>query len=227
MAQMSPHHGEGRLHSASFHGSTHGQKKSVKETLTALPEVWELLRPRRNLLIVGLVLTGINRVSGLVLPASVKFLIDDVIGKKHVELLPWIVGAVIVATIIQGITSYSLTQTLSVAAQKLIAELRNKVQEHVGRLPVTYYDSNKSGALVSRIMNDVEGVRNLIGTGLVQFAGGLLTAVIALVVLVRISPLMTGIAFAFLLVFGLVLQKAFKTIRPIFRERGKINAEVT
>ncbi|MSO21527.1 MAG: ABC transporter ATP-binding protein, partial [Acidobacteria bacterium] len=201
-------------------------KKSVKETLATLPEVWELLRPRRGLLAIGMVLTGINSVSGLVLPASLKYLIDDVIGQRQTDLLPWLVGAVMTATLIQAGTSFALTQTLSIAAQKLIAELRRKVQEHVGRLPVAYYDSNKSGALVSRIMNDVEGVRNLIGTGLVQFVGGLLTAAIALVVLVRISPLMTGIAFSFLLIFGLVLRKAFRTIRPIFRERSKINAEV-
>ncbi len=201
-------------------------KKSVKETLATLPEVWELLRPRRGLLALGMALTGVNRVSGLVLPASLKYLIDDVIGQRQTDLLPWLVGAVMTATLIQAGTSFALTQTLSIAAQKLIAELRRKVQEHVGRLPVAYYDSNKSGALVSRIMNDVEGVRNLIGTGLVQFVGGLLTAAIALVVLVRISPLMTGIAFSFLLVFGLVLRKAFRTIRPIFRERSKINAEV-
>src|SRR3990170_1934923 len=126
-----------------------------------------------------------------------------------------LVGAVLVATLIQGITSFSLTQLLSKAAQRLITELRRKVAEHVGRLPVAYYDSNKTGALVSRIMTDVEGVRNLIGTGLVEFAGGLLTAAIALVVLVRISPLMTGMAFAFLVIFGVVLRRAFRTIRPI------------
>ena len=124
-------------------------------------------------------------------------------------------------------TSFALTQTLSKAAQRLIAELRSRVQEHVGRLSLQYFDSTKVGTLVSRIMTDVEGVRNLIGTGLIDFAGGLLTALIAFVVLVRISPVMTTIAFGFLLVFGVALRKAFRTIRPIFRERGKINAEVT
>jgi ABC-type multidrug transport system fused ATPase/permease subunit len=120
-----------------------------------------------------------------------------------------------------------LTQLLSKAAQRLIAELRQRVQAHIGRLPVTFYDGTKTGTLVSRIMSDVEGVRNLLGTGLVDFAGGLLTSVIALVVLFRISTLMTALAFGFLLCFGLALNKAFSTIRPIFRERGKINAEVT
>lgn len=202
-------------------------KKSPREMIAALPEIWELLRPRRRLLTAGFVLMAVNRVSGLVLPASTKFLIDDIIGERQIQLLLPLVAAVLLATLVQGATSFALTQTLSKAAQKLIAELRRKVQEHVGRLPVAYYDANKSGALVSRIMSDVEGVRNLIGTGLVQFAGGLLTAAIALVVLVRISPLMTGMAFAFLLIFGVALRKAFRTIRPIFRERAKINAEVT
>ncbi|MBI2679665.1 MAG: ABC transporter ATP-binding protein [Candidatus Solibacter usitatus] len=191
------------------------------------PEIRELIRPRQKLLAIGFVLMLINRVSGLVLPASTKFLIDDIIGKQRRELLLPLVLAVLAATAIQGVTSFTLTQLLSKAAQRLIAELRRKVQAHVGRLPVAYYDSNKSGALVSRIMSDVEGVRNLIGTGLVEFVGGVLTAVFALVILIRISALMTGLAIAFVLVFGIVLGKAFKTIRPIFRARGKINAEVS
>ncbi len=201
--------------------------KSAREVMATLPEIWVLLRPRRGLLALGLVLMAINRISGLVLPASTKFLIDDVIGKRHVGLLLPLIGAVLLATLVQAVTSFALTQSLSKAAQKLIAELRRRVQEHVGRLPVAYYDANKAGALVSRIMSDVEGVRNLIGTGLVEFAGGLLTAAIALVVLVRISPLMTAVAFTFLILVGLALRKALGTIRPIFRERAKINAEVT
>ncbi|HWP85578.1 MAG TPA: ABC transporter ATP-binding protein [Terriglobia bacterium] len=192
-----------------------------------MPEIWALLRPRRGLLGLGLALVAVNRVSGLVLPASTKYLIDDVIGQRRTDLLAPLVGAVLAATAIQGATSFALVQSLSKAAQKLIAELRRRVQEHVGRLPVAYYDSNKAGALVSRIMSDVEGVRNLIGTGLVEFVGGLLTAAIALVVLLRISPLMTGIAFLFLLLFGGALQKAFRILRPIFRERARIQAEVT
>ena len=202
-------------------------RKSVRDTITTLPQIWELLRPRRGLLAAGFVLMAINRVSGLVLPASTKYLIDDVIGKRQTQLLVPLVGAVLLATVIQGITSFTLTQSLSKAAQRLIAELRCKVQEHIGRLPVAYYDANKAGSLVSRIMSDVEGVRNLIGTGLVEFAGGLLTAAIALVVLLRISPVMTGMAFLFLVVFGVALRKAFGTLRPIFRERARINAEVT
>ena len=197
------------------------------QLLKQLPEVWALLRPRRGLLAVGLLLMAINRVSGLVLPASAKFLIDDVIGKRQTKLLLPLVATVLTSTLIQGVTSFALTQLLSKAAQRLIAELRRKVQEHVGRLPVAYYDANKSGALVSRIMNDVEGVRNLIGTGLVEFLGGLLTASIALVVLVRISAAMTGVTIALMLVSVFALRKAFGVIRPIFRERSKINAEVS
>src|SRR5206468_2240903 len=157
------------------------------ERLRALwPDIWALIRPRRGLFLLGLVLMAINRVAGLVLPASTKFVIDDVIGKRHVSMLAPIVLAVVGATLVQGITSYGLTQLLSKAAQRLIAELRRNVQAHIGRLPVAYYDANKTGTLVSRIMSDVEGIRNLIGTGLVEFAGGILTATIAFIVLLGI-----------------------------------------
>jgi ABC-type multidrug transport system fused ATPase/permease subunit len=207
--------------------STPSKPGKKNEIFKALPEVWQLIRPRRALMTLGFGLMIINRVSGLILPYSTKYLIDDVVGKRHFQSLYPLVGIVLLATLVQGLTSFALTQTLSKAAQKLIAELRRRVQEHVGRLPVSYYDANKTGMLVSRIMSDVEGVRNLIGTGLVDFVGGLLTAVIAFAVLIRISPVMTAIAFGFLLVFGVGLRKAFRTIRPIFRERAKINAEVT
>lgn len=211
-----------------FRHSSRGEPAGKSpEVFKALPEIWKLIRPRRGLLALGMLLMVVNRVSSLVLPASTKYLVDDIIGKHRSNLLLPLVGFVLGATIIQGLTSFALTQTLSKAAQKLIAELRTKVQEHVGRLPVSYYDSNKTGTLVSRIMSDVEGVRNLLGTGLVDFVGGVLTALIAFVVLVRISPTMTGIAFGFLVVFGFALRKAFSTIRPIFRERAKLNADVT
>src|SRR5438128_5607811 len=191
------------------------------------PLVCDLVQPRRGLLALGFLLMLINRVASLVLPYSTRFLIDSVIIKRHTQLLKPLVLAVLLATLIQGVTSFSLTQLLSKAAQRLIAELRAKVQAHIGKLPVSYYDSNKTGTLVSRIMSDVEGVRNLIGTGLVEFVGGLLTAVIALIVLLRISALLTFLALSFLFAFGFALQKAFGTIRPIFRQRAKINAEVT
>jgi len=189
--------------------------------------VVELVRPRRALFALGLLLTLINSICGIVLPGSTKYLIDGVIGKHQTKLLLPLVGAVLLATLIQGVTSYSLTQLLSKEAQRLIAEMRRRVQQHIGRLPVAYYDANKTGALVSRIMTDVEGVRNLVGTGLVDFVGGIMKALFSLAALVYISPLLTGLAMLFIGAFGFGLSKAFTRIRPIFRERGKINAEVT
>jgi ABC-type multidrug transport system fused ATPase/permease subunit len=204
-----------------------GKTTKPKFDWKLLPDVLALLKPRRGVLALGFVLMIINRSSGLILPASTKYLIDDVINKKQINLLLPIVIAVVAATIIQGLTSYSLTQLLSKSSQRMITELRIKVQAHVGRLPVSFYDANKTGVLVSRIMSDVEGVRNLIGTGLIEFAGGIVTAVLALVLLLRISVSMTAVAFTVLLIFALGLNRAFKTIRPIFRARPKINAEVT
>jgi subfamily B ATP-binding cassette protein MsbA len=174
-----------------------------------------------------LVLIAVNRAAGLVLPASSRYLIDDVVGKRHLDALGPIAAAIVAATVIQGVTSYSLTQLLSKSAQRLIADLRRKVQAHIGRLPVAYYDANKTGSLVSRVMSDVEGVRNLVGTGLIEFLGGLFTAALALAMLLRISPVLTGLALVLLLVFVLFLRRAFRTIRPIFRARAKLNAEVT
>jgi ABC-type multidrug transport system fused ATPase/permease subunit len=190
------------------------------------PMIWVLVRPRRWMIALGFLLMAVNRVSGLVLPWSTKSLIDDVIGRRQAELLLPLVSGVLVATVIQGITSFTLTQLLSKEAQRLIAEMRTKVQAHVSRLPVAYYDANKTGTLVSRIMSDVEGVRNLIGTGLVEFAGGLLTAVLALGVLLSINTPMTLITATVLLGFTFILNRAFTTMRPIFRERGKISGEV-
>jgi subfamily B ATP-binding cassette protein MsbA len=203
------------------------EKPGLKSFRTVMPEVWALVKPRKATLLAGLALIAISRVAGLVLPASTKFLVDDIIGKNQPQLLGPLFAAVLGATAIQAITSFSLTQLLSKSAQKLIAEMRLKVQSHVGRLPLAYFDANKTGVLVSRIMSDVEGVRNLVGTGLVEFVGGLLTAVLALFMLLTISPMLTGIALSVIIVFSLLLQRAFATLRPIFRERGKINAEVT
>ena len=192
-----------------------------------IPDIWALVRPRRWMLLAGLVLMSINRVAGLVLPASTKYLVDDVLTKGRRELLVPLVGAVVGATAIQAITAFGLTQLLSKAAQRLIADMRKQVQAHVGRLPVAYYDVNKTGSLVSRIMSDVEGVRNLIGTGLVEFAGGLLTAVLALILMLRISVVMTLVTTLSLGAFSIVLYRAFGVLRPIFRERGRIYADVT
>ena len=202
-------------------GKTSDHLKSV------LPLLKDLIRPRRGLLALGFLLMVINRLCGFVLPTSTKFLIDNVIHKRQTGLLKPLVFAVLAATVMQGITSFTLTQLLSKEAQRLIAELRRRVQAHIGLLPVAYYDANKSGVLVSRIMTDVEGIRNLIGTGLVEFAGGILTAIGSVFILLWISPLLTGLALLFIAIFAGTLGKAFKKIRPIFRERGKINADVT
>jgi ABC-type multidrug transport system fused ATPase/permease subunit len=236
---MGSHGGGGMRLPGSGEGTRHGRRRaqveepskpklSRGERLRVLaPELWALVRPRKGLLGLGLALMAVNRVAGLVLPASTKFLVDDVVGHARRDLLLPLIGAVLGATLIQGVTSFSMTQLLSKAAQRLIADLRRQVQAHVGRLPVAYYDANKAGTLVSRIMHDVEGIRNLIGTGLVEFAGGLLTSALALVLMLRISPLMTGVSFLALSVFSAVLMRAMGTLRPIFRERGKIQAEVT
>src|SRR5580698_3451818 len=202
-------------------------KAAKKNVWKALPEVWAMIQPRRGVLALGLLLMTINRVSGLILPASTKYFLDNVVTKHESEKLMPLVAAVIIATVIQSITSFLNTQLLSKAAQRMIADLRQEVQRHVGRLSVSFYDANRSGLLVSRIMSDVEGVRNLIGTGLVEFVGGLMTAVLALGYLLHTSVKMTSIAFGIVLVFGIGISRAFKTIRPIFRARPKINAEVT
>ncbi len=214
----------GRRASRGSGPETPKKKPNLKKVL---PEIWKLVRPRRYLLLFGFFLMIINRVSGLVLPGSTKYFIDNILRQGNATKLPLLVGVVFTATAIQAITSFSLTQLLSKAAQRLITDLRKQVQQHVGRLSVSFYDANRTGTLVSRIMTDVEGVRNLIGTGLVDFAGGILTAILAFVVLLRSSRMITLIVFSVLLVFVFILQRAFKTIRPIFRERGKINAEVT
>jgi subfamily B ATP-binding cassette protein MsbA len=171
----------------------------------------------------------INRVAGLVLPYTAKPLLDTVLSPVHPrpELLPRIIALVFSAMVVQAITSFSLTQLLSKAGQRLIAEMRRQVQKHVGLLSVAYYDENRTGTLVARIMSDVEGVRNLVGTGLVEFVGGMLTAVLSFLYLLHLSAKVTLTVFTVLGAFVFVLQYGFKTIRPIFRERGKINAEVT
>jgi ABC-type multidrug transport system fused ATPase/permease subunit len=213
---------------ANAEGNNDPKKKSAAQNLkSTLPMILELVRARRGLLALSFLVLLIGRLCGLVLPYSTKILIDTVIAKHRPELLLPLVGAVITATVVQGLSSFSLTQLLSKEGQRLIAELRRRVQGHVGRLSLSYYDATKTGALVSRIMNDVEGVRNLIGTGLVEFCGGVLTAVLALAILLKMNASMTAIALGFLLALMIALSRAFKTIRPIFRERSKINAEVT
>ena len=193
------------------------------------PQVWALVAPRKGLLLAGLGLMAVNRVASLVLPFTAKPLMDTVLSPlhPHPELLLRIIALVFSAMVVQAITSFSLTQLLSKAGQRLIAEMRRQVQRHVGLLSVAYYDENRTGTLVARIMSDVEGVRNLVGTGLVEFVGGLLTAVLAFLYLLHLSVTVTLTVFVVLAAFVFVLQYGFRIIRPIFRERGKINAEVT
>lgn len=187
----------------------------------------EIIWPRRRLIALGLVLILLNRLAGLVLPASTKYLVDNVIAQGDIPLLYQLLGLVAGAVTIQAVTSFSLTLLLSVEAQHLIAQLRSQVQRHVLGLPVRLFDNAKSGELVSRIMDDVSGVRNLVGTGLVQLVGGIVTAVVALVFLVRIDVVMTLLALVPLAGFSLVSARAFSRLRPAFRERGAIRAEVT
>ncbi|MEM7367838.1 MAG: ABC transporter ATP-binding protein [Bacteroidota bacterium] len=183
--------------------------------------------PRRGMLAVGLVLVVISRAAGLVLPGSTKILFDDVLPNQDLDLLWLLLIAVSGAVILQAVTSFALVRLLSVAAQHMIADLRSKVQQQIIHLPIRFFDNTKSGSLVSRVMTDVEGVRNLVGTGFTQLIGGVLSAIAVLVILFSISPTLTMIAFLPLLLFGYITLKAFGRIRPIFRERGKIQAEVT
>ncbi len=190
-------------------------------------EAKALIWQRRSRLALGLGLMLVSRGAGLVLPATSKFLIDEVIGKHRVELLGWLAAAGGIATLVQAATSFGLSQILGVAAQRSITEMRKSVQQHVERLPVSYFDSTKSGELLSRIMNDAEGIRNLVGTGLVELVGGLVTAVVAFAVLLWLSWKLTLVNLAALLLFGGGMTLAFKRLRPLFRERGKIQAEVS
>ena len=201
------------------------KKKESKNHLKYV--VKEILLPRKWLLLLGLILIIINRLSGLVLPGSSKYLLDEVIANSNYELFKWLLIAVAAAVTVQATTNFFLTRLLSVEAQHLISLLRAKIQKQIIKLPINFFDNNKSGALVSRIMTDVEGVRNLVGTGLVQLFGGVLTAIIAFLLLIRISPTMTLYVMLPLIVFGLISLKAFSYIRPIFRKRGEINADVT
>ncbi len=186
-----------------------------------------IIWPRRNLVFIGLVLIVISKAASFVAPLSLKYLMDDIIPNKDMGFLKLLVIIVILAILVQAVTSFMLTRILSVQAQYMISELRAQVQKKVLSLPIRFFDNTKTGELVSRIMTDVEGVRNLIGTGLVQLVGGSVTAVVSLILLIDISPSMTLFALIPLAIFAVIALKAFKIIRPIFRNRGKINAEVT
>lgn len=206
---------------------TKKNKDKSHPRVTMLQAFKTIIWPRRNLVFIGLVLIVIRSLSGLVLPWQSKVLLDNVVPNKNYSQLYTLIIIVISAITIQALTSFLLTRILSVQAQYLISELRSQVQKKVLSLPISFFDNTKSGALVSRIMTDVEGVRNLIGTGLVQLVGGSFTAVVSLIILIKLNAWMTLFVLLPLSIFGLVALKAFKYIRPVFRNRGKINAQVT
>ena len=214
------------------------KKRKKKISMSSLRHVFgTIMWPRRYLLLFGLVLIFFNRLAGLVLPGATKYLFDDIIipaqnanavgGQPDMSPLRLLLIVVGIAICVQAITSYTLTRLLSIEAQRLISELRIRIQRHIIHLPVGYFDQNKSGALVSRIMVDVEGVRNLVGTGLVQLCGGILTAVAALAILIYLNAILTCLALVPLLLFAMISAWAFGHLRPIFRRRGELNAEVT
>lgn len=196
-------------------------RSSLRHAFTSI--IW----PRRKLILIGLILILINRLCGLVMPGATKYLVDDVIANGDRELLWKLVTIVGIAVAIQAVTSFGLTRLLSVEAQHLISRLRAQVQKHVLRLPLSHFDNTKSGVLVSRIMNDVEGVRNLVGTGLVQLIGGVLTAGVSFFILISLNFKLTMVALIPLGMFAVISMKAFKFLRPKFRKRGEIQADVT
>lgn len=210
------------------HYMKHLATKSKKASKVTMAQAFKtIIWPRRNLVFIGLILIVISRLSSFVLPWKSKVLLDDVIPNKDFDELYSLMLIVAVAILVQSVTSFLLTRILSVQAQYLISELRAQVQKKVLSLPISFFDNTKSGALVSRIMTDVEGVRNLIGTGLVQMVGGTFTSIIALILLINISPSMTLFVLVPVAIFGFIALKAFGYIRPIFRTRSVINAEVT
>jgi subfamily B ATP-binding cassette protein MsbA len=219
---------EGRRGGAGRRGSQEEPRKKEAPALAVIfADARELIAARKGRMALGLGLLLVNRLSGLVLPGTTKFLLDEVIGKGHREMLGRLVLAAGGATLLQASTSFALSQILGKAAQRSITEMRRRVQRHVGRLSVSYFDQTKVGSLLSRVMTDAEGIRNLVGTGLVEVLGGLITAVFALGILFYLNTKLTLIALAVLSLFSVVLLYAFKTLRPLFRERSKINAEVS
>ena len=194
--------------------------KAARVTPGALEEARALIWKHRKRLALGLSLMVVNRLAGLVLPATSKFLMDDVIGRHNWDLLPRLALAVGAATLVHAATSFAISQILGVAAQRAITEMRKDVEAHVMRLPIRYFDSTKSGVLISRIMSDAEGIRNLVGTGLVQLTGSVLTAVMALGLLFYLNWRLTAVTILVLGTFGGGMATAFKRLRPLFRERG-------
>ena len=224
-----PHRAEGR--SGRWPSEPHAADSAAAGKKKISPGAWEeardLVWKHRRRLAIGLIVMVINRLAGLVLPATSKFLMDDVIGEQNWDLLPTLAMAVGAATLVDAVTSFANSQILGVAAQRAITDMRKDVEAHVMRLPIRYFDSTKSGILISRIMSDAEGVRNLVGTGLVQLTGSVLTAVMALTLLFYLNWKLTAVTILVLGTFGAGMATAFKRLRPLFRERGQINAEVT
>lgn len=202
-------------------------KKEQRKNVTIGWAFREIIWPRRKTITVGFILIIISRLAGLVLPYASKYLMDDVLVAQNISMLKNLILGIVIAVSIQAITSFLLTRILSIEAQHLIAKFRAEVQRKVLSLPISFFDDNKSGALVSRIMRDVEGVRNLVGTGLVQMVGGVFTAIASLFLLLNISVVMTAFVLIPVTIFALIAMKSFAYIRPIFRTRGKISADVT
>src|SRR5258706_5015214 len=203
------------------------QLKKPLKPRTILNDAIDLVRARKGRLAFGLLLMGINRAAGLILPGTAKFLLDDVIGKGNRGMLSLLVMVAGAATLVQALTSFALSQIVGKAAQRSITEMRREVQQHVGRLTVGYFEQTKAGSLLSRVMNDAEGIRNLVGTGLIEVVGGMVQAVLVLGLLLYLNVKLTLIALVVLSLFGFVMKFAFKTLRPLFRERWVINAELS
>jgi subfamily B ATP-binding cassette protein MsbA len=227
LEMQSPLRAERRGTRAAARGATEDSSREALSWATVWRHARSLVWARRGRLAAGLGLLLVNRSAGLVLPATSKFLIDDVIGQRRADLLVPLALAAAAATLVQAATSFGLSQVLGVAAQRAITEMRRQVQQHVSRLPVRYFDQTQSGVLISRIMSDAEGIRNLVGTGLVQLIGGVVTALAALSVLLYLNWRLTVVTLGALALFGGAMALAFVRLRPLFRERGRINAEVT
>ncbi len=202
-------------------------KKKKRVSLNAWREAKDLVWARRYRLGLGLMFVLVNRSTAMILPASTKLLIDEVIGKRRTDLLLWIALGAGGATIIQGITSFALTQILGIAAQRSINDLRRRIHRHIARLPTRFFDANKSGVLISRIINDAEGIRNLVGTGFVQLVGGFVTMIFALCILFYINWRLTLVTLTALIIFACIMMFGFSKLRPLFRQRSKVNADLT
>ncbi|HEY7770920.1 ABC transporter ATP-binding protein [Longimicrobium sp.] len=206
---------------------TKTKKQNALRSAAAWREARALMWQHRRYLGIGLALMVVSRLAGLVPAASSKYLIDEVVGKGRGSLLVPLAGAVLAATLVQGVTSFALSQVISVTAQHAITGMRRRVQRHITRLPIRYFDNTQVGVLVSRVMTDAEGIRNLVGTGIVQLVGGVFTAVLALAALLYLNWQLTVAIMVVLAAFSAAMTTTFKRLRPIFRERGEINAQVT